>query len=66
MRPLRPMNVYIFFTSSLENLISGDHHAHVNHIIAVALQHHAHDVFANVVDITFDGCQQNFTVGLVG
>ena len=39
----------------IENLVAGHHHAQVDHVIAVAAQHHADNVLADVVDVALDG-----------
>ena len=35
----------------VEDLLRGHHHAEVDHLVVVALQHHADDVLADVVDV---------------
>ncbi|MBV6410709.1 MAG: hypothetical protein GAKPKEKM_01531 [Rhodocyclaceae bacterium] len=38
-----------------EDLVGGDHHAEVDHLVVVAGEHHADDVFADVVHVALDG-----------
>ncbi len=40
------------------------HHTKVDHLKVVALQHHAHDVLADVMNIPFDRSHENLAVGL--
>ena len=43
----------------LENLVTRHHHAEVDHLVAIAAEHHAHDVLADVVHVTLDGGHQH-------
>ena len=38
-----------------EDLLGRDHDAHVDHVVVVALEHHADDVLADVVHVALDG-----------
>ena len=40
--------------------MAGNHHAHIDHVEVVALQHHRYDVFANVVYVALDGGNDDF------
>ena len=44
-----------FGTRRLDDLVDRHHHAEVDHLVVVALQHDAHDVLADVVDVALDG-----------
>jgi len=39
----------------VENGFAGLHHAEINDVETVAAQHHTDDVFADIVDVPFDG-----------
>ncbi len=42
-----------------QNFLARHHHAKIDDFVAVAGQHHAHDVFSNVVDIPLDRGHEN-------
>ena len=42
-----------------DDLRAGHHHAQVDHLVAVAAQHHAHDVLADVMHVALDGGHQH-------
>jgi hypothetical protein len=46
-----------------EDLLAGDHDPQVDHLVAVAGQNDADDVFADVVDIAFHRGHENFALG---
>ena len=46
-----------------EDLFAGDHDPEVDHLVAVAGQDDANDVFADVVDIAFDRGHEDFALG---
>ena len=50
-RPDRPMMLRLVLARRIENFLRRRHHAQIDHFIAVALQHHADDVLADVVHI---------------
>ena len=56
-------NVGAFHLGAGQNLMAGHHHAHVDHVEVIALQHHGHDVFANVMHITLDGGDDDLALG---
>ena len=47
------------FQSGLQNLLGGNILAEINHIKAVVLQQGTHDIFADIMDITFHGRHKN-------
>ena len=47
-----------------QNFMARHHHTHVDHIEVITLQHHGHDVFANVVHIALHGGNHDLTFGL--
>ena len=55
-------NVDVLFLCRFENGFGGYHDAEVNHFIVVALQYHANDVFADVMDIALDRRHQDGAV----
>ena len=48
-------NVGPVFHGGFHDLVTIDHDAEVNDLIAVAAENHADDVFANVVHVAFNG-----------
>ena len=57
-------DVDLLFTGLVEDLLGGDHHAHVHHFVVVALEHHRHDVLADVVHVALHGGDQDLALGL--
>jgi hypothetical protein len=49
---------------ALEDFFGGDHHAHVDDLVVVAGEDDADDVLADVVHVTFDGGEQDLSLGL--
>ena len=49
----------------VEDLLRRHHHAEVDHLVVVALQHHADDVLADVVDVALDGRHHDRAVGVL-
>jgi hypothetical protein len=41
--------------SFLENLLARAHHPQIDHLVVVAAEHHAYDVFPDIVDVPFHG-----------
>ena len=54
-RPDRPIMSASFSFAAFEDLRPRHHHAEIDHLEAVALQHDADDVLADVVDVALDG-----------
>ena len=46
-----------------QNLVAGHHHAHVDDFKVVALEHHRHDVFADVVHVALDRGDDDLAFG---
>ena len=61
--PRQANDVGVFFFGLGQNLVARHHDAHVDHVKVVALKHHRHNVFANVVHVAFDGGNHNFALG---
>ena len=56
-------NIGLFNFGTCQNFVAWHHHAHVDHFKVVALQHHRHNVFANVMHIALDGGNDDFSLG---
>ena len=54
-RPDRPIMSALFSFAAFKDVLPRHHHAEVDHLEAVALQDHADDVLADVVDVALDG-----------
>ena len=47
----------------LQDFICGDHNAKIDHLVVIALQNHADDIFTNIVDITLHRCHYDLAFG---
>ena len=47
---------------AFEDFFAGDHDAHVDDVVVVAGEHDADDVLADVVDVAFDGGEDDFAL----
>src|SRR5690606_37957375 len=47
----------------LEDLVRGHHHAQVDDVVAVATQHHADDVLADVMHVALDRGHEDLALG---
>ena len=47
-----------------QNFGAGHHHAHIHDFKIITLQNHRDNIFANIVHITFDSSNNDFTLGL--
>ena len=56
-------DVHVVFARSLEDGLARHHHAEIDDLKIVALQHNAHDVLANIVYIALDRRHQDLAVG---
>ena len=63
-QPAQPDDVHALPARGLQDLGARHHHAEVDDLVVVALQHDAHDVLADVVDVALHGGQQHPPVGL--
>ena len=61
--PRETDDVDLLVAGDLQNLRARDHDAKVDHFVVVALQHHPHDVLANIVHIALDGRHKHFSLG---
>src|SRR5271169_519021 len=55
-------HVRFFGFGTFEDLFAGDHHSHVDHFIVVARQYDSDDILANVVNVTFDRREYDFSL----
>ena len=60
-QPAETNHVHVFLAGGLQNLVARHHHAKVDDLVVVAAQHHADDVFADVVHVALDGGHEDFT-----
>ena len=56
-------HIDIMLNRCVEDFIARHHHAKVDNIIAVTLENHADDIFADVMHIALHGRHQDFPVG---
>ena len=63
-KPGKPDDIGVYFTRGFEDFIRRHHHAEINNFVVVALEHHADDIFADVVHVAFHGREHNFAVAL--
>jgi len=57
-------NVHLMFPGQLQDGLCRYHNPGVDHLVVVALQHHGHDIFTDIVYITFDCGHQDLALGL--
>ena len=65
-QPGQPDQVRAHLLGLVEDLLRRDHHAEVDHLVVVALQHHADDVLADVVDVALHRGHHDGAVGVLG
>ena len=58
-------NIHVVFFGCRQNLVTGHHHAQIDNLIVIALQHHTNNVLANVVHIALYRSHQDFPFGLL-
>ncbi len=59
----QPDHIDFLFAGRLQNFFARDHDAEVDDLVVVAAEHHAHDIFADVVNVTFDRRHHYFALG---
>ena len=52
-------HVGLYLPGLLQDGLGGDHDPQIHHVIAVALEHHPHDVLADVVNVPLHGGQED-------
>src|SRR5579862_3220538 len=57
-------HVGLFGLGAFENFFTWDHHAHVDHFIVIACENDADDVLADIVNVTFDRGEHDFSLCL--
>ena len=57
-------DVDVVLAGSLEDFLAGNHDAEVDDFVVVAGQDDASDVFADVMDVAFDGGHEDFALGM--
>ena len=62
-RPDSPIMSAPFSFARRQDLVAGHHHAEVDDLEVVALQHDADDVLADVVDVALDGGEHDLALG---
>ena len=65
-RPLRPIEIGLLVDRRLQNPIARHHHAEVDDLVAVAAEHDADDVLADVVDVALDGGEHDLALAPLG
>ena len=61
-QPAQPHNVRPHLSRALQNLLRRNHHAHVDHFVVVAGQHHSHNVLPNVVHVSLHRRQHDLSL----
>ena len=51
----QPDHVCFAFPRRFQNFRGRNHHPEIDDLVVITLQHHAHDIFADVVDVAFHG-----------
>src|SRR3546814_4842882 len=59
----QPDDVALLLLGHLQDLLCRHHHAQVDHVIAVATEHHADDILADVVDVALDRGHEDLALG---
>ena len=62
MRPLRPIRSACSSMRRLQNPVARHHHAEIDDLVAVAAEHDADDVLADVVHVALDGRQHDLAL----
>ena len=67
-QPAQPNHIHLVCPGFLQNPVGWYHHPEINHVVIVAGQDDAYNVFADVVHISFHGRQKDacFLTGIVG
>ena len=58
----QPDDVGLLGDRGLQDLVRRHHHAEIDHVVIVALEHDADDVLADVVDVALDGGEHDLAV----
>src|SRR5512133_3500036 len=60
----KPYHIGFFIYCGIDYFISRHHNAEVDNLVVVAGQDHTNDVLSNIVHITLNCCQENFSGAL--
>ncbi|CCJ86418.1 hypothetical protein BN133_2795 [Cronobacter dublinensis 582] len=63
-QPGQPDDIGVLFARGFEDFIGWHHHAEIDNLVVVALEHHADDIFADVMHVAFYGREHDFAVAL--
>ena len=55
-------DIDVFLSCGSENFLARHHHAEIEHLVVVTLEHDAYDLLADVVHVAFDSGQQQLPV----
>ena len=58
----QPDNIGLLFDGGFQDFVARHHHAEVDNLVVIALQHHADDILADVVHVAFYRRQHDFAV----
>ena len=58
----QPDNIGLLFDGGFQDLIARHHYAEIDNLVVIALQHHADDIFADVVHVALYRRQHDFAV----
>ena len=61
-QPGEANQVGIHFAGGFEDFVRRHHHAKIDNFVVIALQHHANDIFTDVVDVAFHGRNDHLAV----
>ena len=62
--PLKPIRSAFSSRARAQNLFAAHHHAQVDHVVVVACEDHADDIFADVVHVTLHRREDDFALRL--
>ncbi|CCJ90122.1 hypothetical protein BN132_2050 [Cronobacter turicensis 564] len=63
-KPGEPDDIGVHFTRCFQDFIRRHHHAEIDNLVVITLQHHADNVFADVMHVAFHGREHDFAVAL--
>ena len=61
-QPAESDHVCLFRLGAFEDLFAGHHHPHVDDFVVIAGKHDADNILANVVNVTFDRREHDFSL----
>ena len=60
-QPAQANHVHILLAGGLQDLVAWHHHAEVDDLVVIALQHHADDIFSDVMHVALDSGHENLS-----